>query len=379
MKFLLLTALFLAGPVAGQSFGFSTAAPAAAGAGAADYTFKGDNQRRGFDPAPFAPPLNLAWTFRAGKALYSSPLLVSGTAYFGSESSRFYAVNASTGALVWKTRAGGKIYGSSPAFSHGTVFVCSIDGCLNAFDARSGNLRWRNCPNPGKPAFSSPLVQDGLVYFGTDNRSIYAVDADSGATRWSFTTGGIIHDNAAAATGTALVCGSGDGWVYALQPKTGALLWKSKTDNQLDSTPLIFDGAVFIGSTGGTLYRLNLADGKKQWSFNAGKGIGSSPSVDDKGHLVFGSGDGKIFCLDPASGGQLWMRKTNGYLFASPLIVGGVVYIGSFGNKFYALDVGNGAILWSYATKGGIYDTAAVADGNLLIGDRSGALYGFKK
>jgi outer membrane protein assembly factor BamB len=378
MKILLLTALLLAGPVPGRC-GIFPSAPAQAAGGASGWTFKGDNQRRGFDPAPFAPPLNLAWTLRAGKALYSSPLVVSGTAYYGGESGRFYAVDAATGALVWKTRAGGKIYGSSPAFADGTVYVCSIDGALNAFEARSGKLLWRNCPSAGKPAFSSPLVQDGLVYFGTDNRSIYAVDAKSGATRWSFATGGVIHDNAAAATGTALVCGSADGWVYALQPKTGTQLWKFRTDKQLDTTPLIFDGAVFIGSTGGTLYRLNLADGAKQWSFNAGKGIGSSPAVDDKGHLVFGGGDGRVFCLDPATGGQRWMRKTNGYLFASPLIAGGTVYIGSFGNKLYALDAASGAILWSYATNGGVYDTAVVAGDRLLVGDRAGFMNGFKR
>jgi hypothetical protein len=64
--------------------------------------------------------------------VYSSPAVANGIVYIGSESDNVDALNATTGALVWKYVAGNEVY-SSPAVSDGVVFVGSFDGNVYAF------------------------------------------------------------------------------------------------------------------------------------------------------------------------------------------------------------------------------------------------------
>jgi eukaryotic-like serine/threonine-protein kinase len=57
--------------------------------------------------------------------------------YIGSTDQNIYALNAATGAFLWKYTTGGFI-GSSPAVANGTVYVGSYDTYMYAFDKSSG-------------------------------------------------------------------------------------------------------------------------------------------------------------------------------------------------------------------------------------------------
>ena len=64
--------------------------------------------------------------------MYSSPAVAGGLVYVGSTDHRVYALNASTGAMVWSYRTGGDVYSSS-AVSQGVVYIGSYDGEVYAF------------------------------------------------------------------------------------------------------------------------------------------------------------------------------------------------------------------------------------------------------
>jgi outer membrane protein assembly factor BamB len=57
--------------------------------------------------------------------------------YFGSYDDHVYALNATSGTLVWKHRTGGHIE-SGPAIAAGAVYVGSDDGRLYALNASAG-------------------------------------------------------------------------------------------------------------------------------------------------------------------------------------------------------------------------------------------------
>jgi outer membrane protein assembly factor BamB len=57
--------------------------------------------------------------------------------YVGSEDNNVYALNASSGALLWSYATGGGIF-SSPVVANGVVFVGSQDGNLYSFDQAGG-------------------------------------------------------------------------------------------------------------------------------------------------------------------------------------------------------------------------------------------------
>ena len=62
----------------------------------------------------------------------SSPAVVNGVVYFGGEDYNVYAMNASTGALLWSYKTGGGVY-SSPAVANGMVYIGSDDHKMYAF------------------------------------------------------------------------------------------------------------------------------------------------------------------------------------------------------------------------------------------------------
>jgi outer membrane protein assembly factor BamB len=91
--------------------------------------------------------LALKWHFGTGGAISASPAIVSGIVYIGSDTGTFYALNGTTGALVWK-------YKVDP------VNPCTPTQC------RIG---------------SSPAVWNGIVYFGAENAFVYALNATNGS------------------------------------------------------------------------------------------------------------------------------------------------------------------------------------------------------
>jgi outer membrane protein assembly factor BamB len=70
---------------------------------------------------------------------------------------------------------------------------------------------------------------------------------------WDFERSGQVYSKPAIA-GEVLYFGSGDHFLYALDPKTGAEKWKFETQAMV-CNPVVHDGRVFFGS-GNALYVL---------------------------------------------------------------------------------------------------------------------------
>ena len=81
--------------------------------------------------------------------LSSSPAVANGVVYFGSGDGNVYALNASTGALLWMHNTGFQL-DSSPVVANGVVFIggvyssSSTELTLYALNASTGALLWSN-------------------------------------------------------------------------------------------------------------------------------------------------------------------------------------------------------------------------------------------
>jgi len=78
------------------------------------------------------------WRYRTGFYVYSSPAVANGVVYVGSTDNNIYALNAGTGALLWKYTTGA--VQSSPAVANGVVYVASEDYNVYALNASTGAL-----------------------------------------------------------------------------------------------------------------------------------------------------------------------------------------------------------------------------------------------
>src|SRR5262249_10779571 len=111
----------------------------------------------------------------------------------------------------------------------------------------------------------------------------------------------------------AVYLGSGDGNVYALNADNGALKWKFKTGDVVHAWPAISDGVLYIGSWDSYFYALDAVTGTEKWKFKTGEdpdihnqvGIQSSAVVAD-GMVYFGCRDSNLYALYAKTGEKKW-------------------------------------------------------------------------
>ena len=95
-----------------------------------------------------------------------------GVVYVGSGDRNIYALNASSGALLWSYTTGGEVF-SSPAVANGVVYVGSGDRKVYGLSVGSGALLWSSTTG-GVVGPSSPAVANGVVYVGSEDHKLYA-------------------------------------------------------------------------------------------------------------------------------------------------------------------------------------------------------------
>ncbi len=353
--------------------------------------FRGDPRHLGRCDATALPRFTqVRWKFRTHAPVFSTPAVVAGTAYVGSADGSLYAVDTANGRERWRFATGSRV-NASPAVAGGLVYFGSDDGGFYAVAAASGRLRWKFAtlgehrftathlhgalpaaeamPDPFDVFLSSPCVVGGVVYFGSGDGHVYALDARTGALRWKYATGDVVHASPAVADGLVLI-GSWDHWFYALDAATGALRWKFATGQDPDihnqvgisSSASVVDGTVYVGCRDGHLYALDEQTGRRRWAFSTqGAWVSGSPVVAD-GVVWFGSGSDKRFlALDARTGAKRYEQKLARGVFASATVAGGLVFVGGLDGKLSAVERASGRTVYSFQTPEAARASAAYA------------------
>jgi eukaryotic-like serine/threonine-protein kinase len=217
-----------------------------------------DNARTSFNPSEkilsrsTVHRLKQEWAFNVG-GYVSGPAIAQGIAYTGSGDGHVYAIDVTSGKLLWKVLLDDSFDASWPTVVNGTVYVgTGVDqGLFYALNAKTGAVIWKF--RPGGGVFNSPAVLDGRVYFGANDGDVYALDATTGKLVWKFPTGNLSSLlNPAVANGHVYITAgtpSGD-TLYALKASNGTLAWSfSATNDNGLGTAIVGDGKVFLGET----------------------------------------------------------------------------------------------------------------------------------
>ena len=86
-----------------------------------------DEQRTRYLPTKrVRPPFDASvWSFQAGKLLEFSPIVAKGTLYFQDKDAELYALSADKGKVEWRKEIGA-LGAASPAYSHGVIYVVTL-------------------------------------------------------------------------------------------------------------------------------------------------------------------------------------------------------------------------------------------------------------
>ena len=190
-----------------------------------------------------------------------------------------------------------------PTVADGRMILMTRLGA-HAYDAKTGKPAW---DLPG--AFQGCAVSGGVVYTAKDKLPA-AVDLATGKLLWTGTDTVGDTASAPAVAGDRMVTGTADGRVCAYSTKDGALLWSFQTGQSLstlqpykrggsdvNSSPAVANGVVYVGASDGVLYALSLKDGKRLGSYTIGAPIASSPTISG-GRLYIGAYDGNVYAFE---------------------------------------------------------------------------------
>lgn len=144
------------------------------------------------------------------------------------------------------------------------------------------------------------------------------------------------------------------------------------TNRALEATPIVVDGTMFITSSWSRVYALDAVTGEEKWMFDpeVPREHGRKACCDVvnrgvavyKGHVYFGSLDGRLFALNAETGQPVWevdtiIDRTRYYtVTGAPRVANDKVFIGNGGAEFgvrgyvTAYDTKTGDEVWRFFT-----------------------------
>ena len=330
--------------------------------------------------------LSMAWKFTTGGSVISSPSVVNGIVYVGSQDKNIYALGAWSGNLIWKFTTLDAVE-SSPSVANGKVYTGGDDGYVYCLDAYTGALNWKTFVNGDLPFTfgsivlkSSPAVVEGVVYVGSLDGYMYALDASNGNIVWRTKTDGPIESSPAVGDGAVFFTSEEptEGALYKLNALTGDVMWKTPIPyeyqftggHQLLGSPSVANGMVFASSDLSTYYAVNASSGKVSWTFKdpaATEFIVSSPIYVNGNLYIIDKFN--IACLNATNGSTIWSSFTGDELYVSPSYADGKIYVVTSERHLYVLDALNsGAKIASITSPSSCWSSPTVANGKLYVG-----------
>ncbi len=393
-----------------------------------------------------AGQLSLLWRFDTAGIIVASPAVVDGVVYVGSWDGFLYALDAATGQQIWATFlgqtnmpvcfSGPAGITSSAAVVDGVVYVGGGDQYFYAVDVTSGAILWQvqtgiNTPIWGNYNYSSPLIYNGYAYVGTSGMcdqphgqgkllqvdlnshsivNIFKVvpDGQAGGGLWTSPSVDPVTDTIYLTTGDGPQAGQIQvESIVALDASTLAVrgLWRvpdadQTSDPDWGNTPILFNDASGLPMVAGTnkngyVYAFDRADlnAGPMWRQRiaiggdcpqCGKGSASSGTASD-GRLYMAGGNTTIGCANylgavrafaGGTGDVVWEHGSPGVIVPGLASANGLVITGA-GSFVEVLDAATGSRLFMYQTGNNVWGAAAVSNGTIFVGSNDTGLYAF--
>jgi outer membrane protein assembly factor BamB len=361
----------------------------------------------------------LAWTWVAPtgiEALGSAP----GLAIFGGYGEgEIYAVNATTGELVWKQWKEGNA-GYACNYWDGKIYHSASSTAITCYNATNGDIIF-DYNEGGREWF---VFGDAIAYGKYIGKNIAVPWGYVGA--WDANTGEPLWKAQALYTIAYLTPCVADGKLYCQKYSgaaggaeeqvdtfacwdvfTGALLWE--LIDVSSSTPIIAYGNLYL-IDGGTLYCIGdktdsfpmfhggddvenpgvreqsgpIDISEPRWEYDAGAPLSGS-AVAGNGKVYFGTLGGEVHCVDAKTGEMEWTFPLGYRMASTPALIGDNLYIGPDDGNIYCINAETGEEEWKISAGGKTQafwvsawqsrSSPIVVSNRLYVGSLDGQLY----
>ena len=194
------------------------------------------------------------WTHDTGAEIDTTPVVVDGTVYAASADG-IHRLDAYTGTLERLFRQSGDER-LSPTASRSAVHAAvesSGETVIEAYPFDGDERRWKATLSSESAA--APSVDDRTVYVPTAN-GLDLLSTSSGEHVETLDADAAVVTKPVVAGSTVLV-GCEDGSLVGLSVETGDR-WTVNVETQIGGSPAVVGESIYLGTTGGTLYRLDV-------------------------------------------------------------------------------------------------------------------------
>ena len=161
--------------------------------------------------------------------------------------------------VAWRATAGRGTVGAA-AIGDRVIGIATIDRWVYALDSRTGQTYWRH--RGEAPFGTGPLMSGGRIYAATEGRmgALIALDLYTGKRRWRTLVGDVA---APLVLRDSVVYGAThmEGRAFAVNARTGKLLWSRPIGPSLSGPLLTNDGRVVVATLTDTLFVINAVTG----------------------------------------------------------------------------------------------------------------------
>ena len=169
------------------------------------------------------------------------------------------------------------------------------------------------------------------------------------------------------------------GFVVALNARNGKEYWRVRAGS-VESSPLLIGKTLYFGSWDRHLYSYRIRGKRKpllKWTFTADDQIVAAPA--QAGRLVvIATSSGSVYGVDAKTGRQRWHATSfsrfgrREYFYATPTVAYGRVFIGNADGTVYAYGASSGHLLWARQVGTYVYTAAAVWRKTVFVGTWDG-------
>ena len=334
---------------------------------------------------------NLLWR-KEEFATRSTPVVMNGRVYVvcrheaetNKEAEKTVCINAETGEKIWESihniylsdapseRVGWASVVADPETDR--VYVLGLGCTFQCLDGKTGKLIWEHSMLEEYGMLSTyggrtnfPVVYEDMVIIsgvntGWDQTAVpthrfLALDKNTGAAIWTMSTRPRPEDTTYSTPiftvlngQAAMVLGAADGAIYALQPRTGKVIWKYQASPRgMNVAPLVENGIVYMGH--------------------------GEQNESDRTVL------GAVFAIDGNTSGDipeeklLWKVPKRTVSRSSPVRVGERIYYLEDGAALFGVNARTGAIEVEKKLGRIMFGSPVVSEGKLYIAENTGRIW----
>lgn len=363
---------------------------------------------------------NLLWK-KPEYATRSTPIVMNGKLYVQcrhnpettKEGEKVVCLNAATGELVWENatnvfltdapaeRVGWSCVVGDPETGH--VFSLGLCDFFQCLDGQTGKTLWSHSMSEEYGMIHTyggrtnmPMVFEDLVIisgvmtgwgeYAVPAHRFVAFDKSNGQAVWISSTRVRPKDTTYSSPilanfngQRAIVFGSGDGSVYAMQPRTGKVLWTYDASLKgINTTPLVVGNTVYCGNgeenfsdhrVSGALFAIdgtgtgNVTKTKELWSL-PGKPVARAAPILVNDRLYAIDETATVLVVNPADGKEIGKQKLGRSMFASPTYADGKIFVGEANGLWYTLEPSEKGVKISHRVR---FESSEMIQGSTIV------------